>query len=338
MAEQCPLYRTPDGRPIDPGSNFCRRLRVGLRRYPCRECGLIEAPPLKAAPAPANHKLLSLEELLGSPPAGEEFLMETTVERQPEEVGAAAPEAGPEEKLHQALQRLRLERGLEIKQVAAKIGVSLSAVRIWEKGSAKPSSFSLGKLDELFDGQLLPGREVLSPAADESDPTPDEVLVGDEPPPVPEAADGAAEEESDPNRTAKPIRVPGVIAAEEIENPVAAPAVSDVPVGGPVDWMLAELARAEAKHPHWPADPVHAAAILAEESGELTQAALDFYYGQGSLQRMKEEAIQCGAMALRFLENLGLYHDRPFGDSRAATVAGIAADLRGILERLDGRP
>lgn len=68
-----------------------------------------------------------------------------------------------------------------------------------------------------------------------------------------------------------------------------------------------ELVDAEKKHPCWPDDVVHASAILNEEAGELTQAAIDFHYSNGRTKRLEEEAIQCGAMALRFLLNLQTY-------------------------------
>lgn len=69
--------------------------------------------------------------------------------------------------------------------------------------------------------------------------------------------------------------------------------------------IMAELTRAEAKFPDWPADPVHAAAIVAEESGELTQASLDFYYHREEARdKMRTEALHTAAMALRFLKGL----------------------------------
>jgi hypothetical protein len=71
--------------------------------------------------------------------------------------------------------------------------------------------------------------------------------------------------------------------------------------------IMAELISAEVKHPSWPGDVVHASAILNEEAGELTQAALDFYYSDGPRWQMEQEAIQCGAMALRFLLNFQTY-------------------------------
>jgi len=68
--------------------------------------------------------------------------------------------------------------------------------------------------------------------------------------------------------------------------------------------FAAELYSAEAKHPEWPDDIVHQAAILSEESGECVQACLQFYYDQGNIERVKHEAIQTAAMCLRMLLNL----------------------------------
>lgn len=70
--------------------------------------------------------------------------------------------------------------------------------------------------------------------------------------------------------------------------------------------ILGELTRAEALHPQWPRDPVHQAAILVEEAGETMQAALDFYYHDKPLDKIRMEAIQTGAMAIRLLLNLGV--------------------------------
>jgi len=63
-----------------------------------------------------------------------------------------------------------------------------------------------------------------------------------------------------------------------------------------------ELKKAEAKFPGWPVDIVHGSAIVAEEAGELTQAALDYYYlRSSSIRPALKEAAQTAAMALRFL-------------------------------------
>jgi hypothetical protein len=63
-----------------------------------------------------------------------------------------------------------------------------------------------------------------------------------------------------------------------------------------------ELTKAMNKHTYWPQDNViHAAAIVAEESGELIRAALQFEYEEGDGDATLKEAIQTGAMAVRFL-------------------------------------
>lgn len=68
--------------------------------------------------------------------------------------------------------------------------------------------------------------------------------------------------------------------------------------------ILAELERAETLHPDWPRDPVHQAAIVAEESGELVQASLNHHYEKGNRNRMVTEAVHTAAVALRFLANM----------------------------------
>ena len=73
--------------------------------------------------------------------------------------------------------------------------------------------------------------------------------------------------------------------------------------------------RAKKLHPDWPRDPVHAAAILSEEVGELVQAANDFKWSPltsiGNTEeyrtRMREEVIQVAAMAIRFLNGIDSY-------------------------------
>ena len=57
------------------------------------------------------------------------------------------------------------------------------------------------------------------------------------------------------------------------------------------------------KHPEWPRHKVIAAAIVAEESGELIRAALQAQFENAPEAEMTKEAIQTGAMALRFLLN-----------------------------------
>ena len=76
-----------------------------------------------------------------------------------------------------------------------------------------------------------------------------------------------------------------------------------------VQAILIEFERAKRKWPNWPGDIVHAAGILAGEAGECLKAANHHREGRGTDGRdsmfMAEcEAIQAGAMALRFLVNL----------------------------------
>lgn len=71
---------------------------------------------------------------------------------------------------------------------------------------------------------------------------------------------------------------------------------------------MAELAHAEEKHPIWPKDKIHAVAKMCEESGECLQAANDYTDIEGNktenLNRIKKEAAQTGAMAIRLLYNI----------------------------------
>jgi NTP pyrophosphatase (non-canonical NTP hydrolase) len=76
-----------------------------------------------------------------------------------------------------------------------------------------------------------------------------------------------------------------------------------------IEKVFEELRKAEEKFPGWPDDPVHGAAIVAEEAGELQKAALDFYYGRHlSADEMKKEAAQTAAMGIRFLLGLKFYY------------------------------
>jgi len=65
-----------------------------------------------------------------------------------------------------------------------------------------------------------------------------------------------------------------------------------------------EMRRAKKKFPTWPWDPVHSAAIVAEEAGEALQAALNFYYRRGGSHQLKKELIHTVTMGIRFLLNL----------------------------------
>ena len=67
--------------------------------------------------------------------------------------------------------------------------------------------------------------------------------------------------------------------------------------------VLNELNRAEEAHPDWSGDPVRAAAIVAEESGELVKAVLDREEKNTSRYAIITEAVQTAASAIRFLKN-----------------------------------
>lgn len=68
-----------------------------------------------------------------------------------------------------------------------------------------------------------------------------------------------------------------------------------------------EYERACKKHPAWPSDKIHAAAIVQEECGELIRASLQQVYEDGSYNELRKEAIQTGAMCLRFISHLSEY-------------------------------
>jgi len=82
----------------------------------------------------------------------------------------------------------------------------------------------------------------------------------------------------------------------------ANPGVKDV-----VEQILEEYVRASDIH-QFPVDVVHAAAIVAEEAGELLRSANTIEWGGDSpfeRENLQVEAVQTGAMAIRFLENIG---------------------------------
>lgn len=68
--------------------------------------------------------------------------------------------------------------------------------------------------------------------------------------------------------------------------------------------IVDELFKAEKKHPHWPTDILHQIAIVNEESGEATRAALHFHYEGGPKEELRKELIQTAAMCYRMLQNI----------------------------------
>lgn len=68
--------------------------------------------------------------------------------------------------------------------------------------------------------------------------------------------------------------------------------------------IFSEIDRAEKLHPDWPSNPIHQAAIVTEEAGELLQASLNHNEHKGSKKAIITEAIHTAASALRFLKNI----------------------------------
>jgi NTP pyrophosphatase (non-canonical NTP hydrolase) len=84
--------------------------------------------------------------------------------------------------------------------------------------------------------------------------------------------------------------------------------------------VLEEIASATGKFAHWPTDPLHALAVLGEEFGELTREILQMTYEphKTNRERIRREAIQTAAMALRLAESLDVYEYTPCKQHRQA--------------------
>lgn len=80
-----------------------------------------------------------------------------------------------------------------------------------------------------------------------------------------------------------------------------------------IEQILEEAKRATQKFPTWPTDPLHALAILGEEFGELTKDMLQLTYEphKTNKDKVRIEAIQTAAMALRLFQSLDHYKYRP---------------------------
>ena len=72
-----------------------------------------------------------------------------------------------------------------------------------------------------------------------------------------------------------------------------------------IQGILRELDKAKKKHPNFPKDRIHQVAIMAEESGEAIQAAIDLIYDKGTIKNLETELLQTAAMCIRTLENMG---------------------------------
>lgn len=73
--------------------------------------------------------------------------------------------------------------------------------------------------------------------------------------------------------------------------------------------ISAEVARASAKWPLWPTDPLHALSVLGEEYGELNKGLLELVYEphKTTKEEVRKEAVQTAAMAVRLLMSFDKY-------------------------------
>lgn len=76
--------------------------------------------------------------------------------------------------------------------------------------------------------------------------------------------------------------------------------------------LCAELKRARNKHPKFPKDIIHAVDVMMEEAGESVRAAQQFTYENISIDEVKKEITQTGAMCLRILECIEILEARPY--------------------------
>ena len=65
-----------------------------------------------------------------------------------------------------------------------------------------------------------------------------------------------------------------------------------------------ELLKAKKKFPTFPIYVNDQVSIMSEESGESTQAALDYVYADGTIDHLEKELLHTAAMCLRCLENI----------------------------------
>lgn len=80
-----------------------------------------------------------------------------------------------------------------------------------------------------------------------------------------------------------------------------------------IEEVRAEIARAVTKFPTWPTDPLHAFAVVGEEFGETQKEVLQLTYEpqKSSHSKVRKEAIQLAAMAIRFVVSLEVYDYSP---------------------------
>jgi hypothetical protein len=76
-----------------------------------------------------------------------------------------------------------------------------------------------------------------------------------------------------------------------------------------IEEIRKEVAKATAKFPTWPTRVIDAGNVVSEEAGELSKACLQATYEKHKIADgdVKMEAVQTGAMAVRFLMSMDVY-------------------------------
>jgi NTP pyrophosphatase (non-canonical NTP hydrolase) len=77
--------------------------------------------------------------------------------------------------------------------------------------------------------------------------------------------------------------------------------------------VRAEVAKATTKFPTWPTRIIDAGNVVSEEAGELAKACLQATYEKHKIEvgDVMMEAVQTGAMAVRFLMSMERYCCEP---------------------------
>jgi len=83
---------------------------------------------------------------------------------------------------------------------------------------------------------------------------------------------------------------------------------NDTPEHRSLRFIFRALNDATVRHPGWMRDPIHGAAVIAEEAGEICSVATDLVYNTLSVEEqewawahMREEIAQTAAVCLRML-------------------------------------
>ncbi len=100
--------------------------------------------------------------------------------------------------------------------------------------------------------------------------------------------------------------------------------------------ILRELRDAEVVHPEWPEEAIHAGSIVAEEAGELLRDCVSFdETGEDKLiVNMQLEAVQTGAMAVRFLKNLPHSQKRTIPHKQLRAILNSRISVEGQIDAI----